>query len=175
MSEPAGCVVLSHGMESGPQATKVSAMAAVAEARGWRTLRPDYRDLDMQGLAAAAAPRLARLIEAIPGDGPCVLAGSSFGAFISGLASLQCPVRGLFLLATPPLIPGYADPFAMREGVPACFVHGWRDELCPVEAVFNMARPYRAGLLLLDDDHRLSSQVEAIAAHFDRFLAGLPA
>jgi pimeloyl-ACP methyl ester carboxylesterase len=170
-----GCVVLSHGMGSSPQATKVSALAAVADAHGWRTLRPDYRDLDMQGLAAAAAPRLARLIEAIPGDGPCVLVGSSFGAFISGLASLQRPVGGLFLLATPPLIPDYAHPFAMREGVPACFVHGWRDDLCPVEAVFNIARPYRAELLLLDDDHRLSAKVEIIATCFDRFLARLDA
>lgn len=175
MSESTGCVVLSHGMESGPQATKVSAMAATAEAHGWLTIRPDYRDLDAQGLAAATAPRLARLLEAIPVDVPCVLAGSSFGAFISGRASLQRPVRGLFLLATPPLIPGYAESFAMREGVPACFVHGWRDELCPVEAVFNIARSYRAELLLLDDDHRLSLQVAAIAAHFDRFLTCLPA
>jgi len=34
-------VVLSHGSGSSPQATKVSALAALAEARGWTTQRPD--------------------------------------------------------------------------------------------------------------------------------------
>ncbi|EQD34984.1 hypothetical protein B1B_16995, partial [mine drainage metagenome] len=88
-------MVLSHGLESGPQATKVGALAAVAEAQGWRTLRPDYRDLDAQGLAAATSPRLARLRAAVPAHAPCVLVGSSFGAFISGLVSCEVPVRGL--------------------------------------------------------------------------------
>ena len=165
-----GCVVLSHGLESGPQATKISALAEVAERLGWRTLTPDYRDLDACGLAAAAAPRLARLLALIPDGMPCILAGSSFGAFVSGLASLQCAPRGLFLLATPPLIPGFARPFAMHADVPACLVHGWRDALCPVEAVFDLARGHRAELLLLDDDHRLAAQVRPIAAHFERFL-----
>lgn len=178
MSAPRGCVVLSHGMDSGPQATKISAMAVVAEALGWTTLKPDYRDLDAHGLAAAAAPRLARLrevLQTLPSGQPCVLAGSSFGAFISGLASQHYPVRGLFLLATPPLIPGYDAAFALREGVPVCMVHGWSDDLCPVEAAFNVARSYRAELLLLADDHRLANQVAPIAHHFGQFLERLPA
>lgn len=171
MSASRGCVVLSHGLESGPQATKVSALAAVAEALGWRALRLDYRDLDAQGLVAATSSRLARLRTAVPAQEPCVLVGSSFGAFISGRVSCELPVMGLFLLATPPLIPGHEQAFAMRDGIPASLVHGWQDALCPVEAIFNVARTYRAELLLLDDDHRLGAHVDAIAAHFARFLA----
>ena len=175
MSAARGRVVLSHGMDSGPQAVKIGALADVARQLGWNPLLPDYRDLDAQGLAAAAAPRLARLLALIADGVPCVLAGSSFGACVSGLASLQSAPRGLFLLATPPLIPGFAQPFALREGVPACLVHGWRDTLCPVEAAFDLARRYRAELLLLDDDHRLSSQVQPIADHFRHFLARIAA
>lgn len=170
MSAAQGCVVLSHGMDSGPQATKVSALAVAAAACGWRSVRMDYRDLDAHGLAAAAAPRIARLRGAVPRDARCVLVGSSFGAFVSGLVACERAVAGVFLLATPPLIPGYAQAFALPEGTPACLVHGWRDALCPVEAVFDLARGHRAELLLLDDDHRLAAQVRPIAAHFERFL-----
>ena len=38
-----GHVILSHGLESGPEATKVSALAKVAEQLGWTHERPDYR------------------------------------------------------------------------------------------------------------------------------------
>src|SRR5258707_1232324 len=39
-------LILSHGLESGPEATKVTALAKVAESLGFRSVRPDYRDLD---------------------------------------------------------------------------------------------------------------------------------
>jgi alpha/beta superfamily hydrolase len=175
LSAAQGCVVLSHGMDSGPQATKVSALAVAAAASGWRSVRMDYRDLDAHGLAAAAAPRIARLRGAVPRDARCVLVGSSFGAFVSGLVACERAVAGVFLLATPPLIPGYAQAFALPEGTPACLVHGWRDEVCPVEAMFNVARAYRAEMLLLDDDHRLGAHVDVIAAQFARFLARIAA
>ena len=38
-----GQIILSHGSDSGPDATKVSVLAALAETLGWRTQRPDYR------------------------------------------------------------------------------------------------------------------------------------
>ena len=41
-----GHCILSHGFESGPDATKVKALAEVAEALGWTHQRPDYTDLD---------------------------------------------------------------------------------------------------------------------------------
>ena len=43
-----GHCILSHGFESGPDATKVTALAEVAERLGWRHERPDYTDLDAQ-------------------------------------------------------------------------------------------------------------------------------
>ena len=41
-----GHCILSHGFESGPDATKVTALSAVAERFGWTHERPDYTDLD---------------------------------------------------------------------------------------------------------------------------------
>lgn len=166
-----GQIILSHGSDSGPDATKVSALAAIAESLGWSTQRPDYREDDRGGYAGSVAPRVARLRAAIDAlEAPPVLVGSSMGAFAAGLASLERPVAGLFLLATPVAIPGYEAAFDLRQDVPTLLVHGWNDELCPLDDVYDFARRRGLPLLVLDDDHRLSASVEAIGAQFRLFL-----
>lgn len=166
-----GSIILSHGFESGPEAAKTTAMAAVAERRGWRTLRPDYRDLDTNGLAASLAPRVARLRALCAGmDAPCVLAGSSMGAFVSGLVSREVACRGLFLLAVPVLIPGWPEPFDLADGVPVTLVHGFSDQLCPADSVVDLARRRHLRLLMVADSHRLADHVDWIAGQFGLFL-----
>ena len=165
-----GTAILSHGLESGPDATKVTAMAAVAEQRGWRTIRPDYRDLDAAHGLEAAPLRLARLLAvATSVDGPLVLAGSSFGAFVSGLASLQVETKGLFLLALPLLLRGHDTRFDAAN-VPLAIVHAWDDELIPARAVIDFAEARRATLHLVADSHRLAGHVEDTAHWFGHFL-----
>lgn len=168
-----GTVILSHGLESGPDATKVSAMAAAAEQLGWRSLRPDYRDLDSAHGLPGADLRLQRLLDqARAVRGPLVLAGSSFGAFISGLASLQIRVNGLFLLALPVQLPGYAKALDLAS-VPACVLHGWHDELIPAQQVFDFCGRRDIELHLVNDSHRLSEHVEACASRLAEFLLRL--
>lgn len=164
-------VVLSHGSGSSPQATKVSALAALAEERGWVTQRPDYRDDDARGHLGSVAPRIARLratIEAM--DAPPVLVGSSMGAFVSALVSLDVPVAGLLLLATPADIPCYPRALEARRGIPTMLIHGWRDEVCPVSATREFAGRWRLPLLLVDDDHRLGASMTVVAAQFQLLL-----
>ncbi len=168
-----GTVILSHGLESGPDASKVSAMAAAASAIGWSSLRPDYRDLDQANGLAGTGARLQRLLAAARAvDGPLVLAGSSFGAFISGLASLTVPTRGLFLLALPLQLPGYAPAFDCAA-VPTRIMHGWDDELIPAAAVIEFSRQRRLDLHLLRDSHRLADHVTACAVRLANFLGEL--
>lgn len=169
-----GHVILSHGSNSSPDATKVSALAALAESLGWSTQRPDYRDDDARGHAASVAPRIARLratIEAL--DAPPLLVGSSMGAFVSALVSLDVPVAGLLLLATPAAIPGYAHPVDIRTHVPTMLIHGWRDTVCPLPAVQPLAARHRLPLLVLDDDHRLGASAVPIAAQLRLLLEQL--
>ena len=166
-----GHVILSHGFETGPDSTKVTALAAIAERRGWRTSRVDYRDLDARGLAECVAPRVERLLhEARPGE-RTILAGSSMGAFVSGLASLQTTADALFLLALPLQIPGFGVFDAAR--VPTSLVHGWDDETCPASEVLAFAHEHRASLLMLPDTHRLADHVELIGDHFNAFLRAI--
>lgn len=169
-----GQIILSHGSGSGPDAVKTSALAARAEALGWRTQRPDFRVHDAHGYAAAVAPRVAQLATLIAAcDAPPVLVGSSMGAFTSALASVDAPVAALFLMATPPMIPGAEHALDVRAGVPAMLVHGWRDELCPVAPVQAFAAARHLPLLLVDDDHRLAGSLDLITAQFVALLGRL--
>ena len=131
----------------------------------------DAADDDARGIDGCVSPRIARLratIEAMPT--PPLLVGSSMGAFVSGLASLDVPVLGLLLLATPSTIPGYARAFDLRGGVPTMLIHGWRDDVCQPAGVQMLAAQRRLPLLMLDDDHRLGASTDAIALQFQRLL-----
>ena len=172
-----GHCILSHGFESGPDATKVTALAEAAERLGWSHERPDYTDLDAKremgelGDVPARLERLLGLARAAESQGPLVLAGSSLGAWISGSVSLQVPVRGLFLMAPPIAMKGAPKLDAAR--VPTSIIHGWHDELIPAAEVVDWARKRDARLLLVDDSHRLSSHVAASAEAFAALLASL--
>jgi predicted alpha/beta-hydrolase family hydrolase len=172
-----GHCILVHGFESGPDATKVTALAAVAQRLGWSCERPDFTDLDAMrdvsalGDVAARSRRLLELARAAAEHGPLVLAGSSLGAWIAGRVSLQVPVAGLFLMA-PPIVLDAAHPLAAAQ-VPTAIIHGWDDELIPAADVVDWARSRRARLLLVDDSHRLSAHVDASADAFATLLASV--
>ena len=177
-----GHIILSHGLSydpvhgvvSGPDATKVTALAELAESQGWNTERPDYREDDAQGMLEGVLPRIVRLQRAMHAA-PCppVLVGSSMGAFISGLAARDRPVAGLFLLATPSEIPGFPQSFELPVGVPALLIHGWQDDVCLPGPMQAFAAQRRLPLLMLDDDHRLGASLDTIEALFTRFLQAL--
>ncbi|HVF33870.1 MAG TPA: hypothetical protein VND91_00940 [Candidatus Saccharimonadia bacterium] len=159
-----GLVILSHGQESGPDATKVTTLALVAERLGWASERPDYR-----GIASPLARRDHLLSRIRASGSPVVLVGSSMGAYVSGLAALEAPVAGMFLLA-PPISLGAEWPPFDAAAVPCAIVHGWRDELIPAVSVIDFASARGTTLHLVDDEHRLSHHVDACAAWFRQFL-----
>lgn len=172
-----GHCILSHGFESGPDATKVTALAEVCERLGWTHERPDYTDLDARqqisdlGDVPTRVQRLLKCARGAAARGPLVLAGSSLGAWISGHVSLQVPVAGLFLMA-PPVRMGEAPPLEAAD-VPVSIVHGWDDELIDAANVVAWARPRRARLLLVNDAHRLEHHVQASATAFAELLSSL--
>src|SRR5690606_33855630 len=172
-----GHCILSHGFESGPDATKVTALAETAERLGCTCERPGDTDLDaMQdagdlGDVAGRVRRLHGLASAAAARGPLVLAGSSLGAWISGHVSLQVQVAGLFLMA-PPVRMHAAHPLD-AAAVPTSIIHGWDDDLCRPDDVLAWAASRRARLLMVDDGHRLSRHVQASADAFGQLLAAL--
>jgi len=172
-----GHCILCHGFESGPDATKVTALADVAERLGWTHERPDFTGFDAVrekgplGDVAARVDRLLAIARDASREGRVVLAGSSLGAWIAGRVSLQVPLAGLFLMA-PPIVLDAAHPLDAAE-VPTSIVHGWHDELIPAADVIAWAQNRSARLLLVDDSHRLSSHVQASADAFAALLSDL--
>lgn len=172
-----GHCILSHGFESGPDATKVTALAEVAERLGWTHERPDFTDLDARREISAVGDvpeRLKRLIglaQAAAARGPVVLAGSSLGAYISAQVSLHVTVRGLFLMV-PPTKMG-PMPALDAADVPVSIVHAWHDEIIPSTEVIAWAQARSARLLLVDDEHRLAQHVDTAAREFAQLLESL--
>lgn len=166
-----GHVIISHGLQSGPDASKAAALAKVAGQLGWTHERPDYRDLDVLGPLGDVRGRILRLGARahLVTRRPLVLAGSSMGAFISGHVSREVAVAGLFLMA-PPIALDAEPRFLKAAMVPTRIVHGWEDELIPALDVARWAQRRQDTLLLVPDSHRLAAHVDVCADEFGRFL-----
>lgn len=169
----AGHVIICHGLQSNPEATKATALAAVADQLGWTHERPDFCDLDAVGQLGDVLGRIDRLQRrAAVQTGRLVLAGSSMGAFICARVSLAVPVAGLFLMAPPTSLMGFEIALEAAP-VPTRIVHGWHDELIPAAEVVRWAQSRADRLTLVDDGHRLARHVDLCADEFSRFLREL--
>ena len=166
-----GHVIISHGLDSGPDASKATALARVAGELGWTHERPDYRDLDSPGPFGDVRARLLRLGARAHActRKPLVLAGSSLGAWISAHVSREVPIAGLFLMA-PPIALEASPNYLKAAMVPTRIVHGWEDELIPALDVVRWAQRRHDTLVLVPDSHRLAAHVDFCADEFGRFL-----
>ena len=161
-------VYFAHGKESGPRGSKIEALAAVAGQKGCRVESPDY-----SGIADPNA-RVEKLLSlAARETGPLVLVGSSMGGYVSTVASTKLRPAGLFLMAPAFYLPGYEKQEPAPEAKLTTVVHGWNDEVVPVDNVIRFACRHRAELHLLDSDHRLMSHLQVIEKLFDDFLCRL--
>lgn len=163
MAMPA--VYFSHGQESGPWGTKIRAMAEAVRALGCRAESVDYRGI------ADPAERAAKLVaECADVDGPVVLVGSSMGGYVAAAAAPQVAPIGLFLLAPAFYLEEYGVPAPPVPQAPLEIVHGWRDDVVPVEDSFRFAREARATLHVVDGDHRLAENIDEIVCYLARFI-----
>ena len=169
-------VIISHGLESSPDATKATALSRVAEAMGLSSERPDYRECDNDPSMSRLGDVQGRICQlhnlAKKVQVPLILAGSSMGAFISARVSLEVRVAGLFLMAPPTQLEGFEIKLDAAN-IPTCIVHGWDDELIPASEVVKWAQPRRDQLMLVNDSHRLAEHVEFCAEVFARFVRSL--
>ena len=161
-------VVFSHGQESGPWGTKIRAMADVVRSRGWRAESIDY-----QGIADPT-DRVAKLVESCKAlDAPLVLVGSSMGAHVATAGAAQVGAVGLFVLAPAYYVPGFEALTPAAPDIPIAIVHGWHDDIVPVDNSIRFARQCSATLHIVDGDHRLTANIAEINALLERFLDGL--
>ena len=158
-------VIFSHGQQSGPWGTKIKAMAAMARELGCAADSIDY-----QGIADPAE-RVEKLVAACRGiDDTLILVGSSMGGHVATAAAERVKAAGLFVLAPAYYMQGYEELTPPAPGIPVCIVHGWNDDVVPVDNSIRFARECRAELHLIDSDHRLTDSVVEISAYLKRFI-----
>ena len=161
-------VVFSHGQESGPWGTKIKRMAETA-----RSLGCEADSVDYQGIADPSE-RVEKLIEYCkPLPGPLLLAGSSMGGHVATAAADSVNAVGLFVLAPAYYMPGYEELTPSAPKIPISIVHGWNDDIVPVDNSIRYARECNASLHIVDGDHRLTANIDEICEYLARFIEQL--
>jgi pimeloyl-ACP methyl ester carboxylesterase len=158
-------VYFSHGQESGPWGTKIRAMAETVKSLGCRVESVDY-----QGIADPTA-RVARLVEECRHvQEPLILVGSSMGGHVATAAAAEIGAVGLFVLAPAYYMEGFEQLTPAAPAIPIVIVHGWRDDVVPVENSIRYAGDCLATLHVVNGDHRLTANLGEINCYLRQFV-----
>jgi pimeloyl-ACP methyl ester carboxylesterase len=103
-------------------------------------------------------------------DDSLILVGSSMGGHVATAAADAVSAAGLFVLAPAYYMDGYEALTPAAPGMPTCIVHGWRDDIVPVENSIRFARQAGATLHIIDGDHRLTANIDEINDYLKLFV-----
>ena len=158
-------IVFSHGQESGPWGTKIRAMAELAKGIGC-----EVESIDYQGIADPTERVNKCIRECARVEAPLILVGSSMGGHVATAAAEKLGAAGLFVLAPAYFMEGYEDLTPEPPSIPICIVHGWHDDVVPVDNSIRFARRCAATLHIVDGDHRLTANIEDINGYLKQFI-----
>lgn len=161
---PDRLVVFNHGKESGPWGLKITQLAQVARRGGYDVISPDYSHTH------DPRARVSQLLQTVqPRARTLVLAGSSMGGYVAAMACAALQPAALFLMAPALYFEGFAEE---PEGIPplCSVVHGWNDDIVPVERGLRFAQRHRSELHLLNSGHTLNDQLPALSRIFEDVL-----
>lgn len=161
-------VIFNHGKESGPWGTKISTLAKTAEALGLDVMSLDYQGVDDPD---HRVKKLTEYIDTLAE--PFLLVGSSMGGYVATAVAEKPGCNGLFLLAPAFYLGGKVD---FDKVTPRCkiqIVHGWQDDIVPVENSWRYAKRTNAQLHIVNDDHRLIDSLQQTNTWFKEFLQSL--
>lgn len=158
-------VYFAHGKESGPWGTKIKRLARIAKVKGFQVESPDYSQ------TFNPDERVAMLLKLEPAAlDHLVLVGSSMGGYVSTVASETLKPHGMFLMAPAFYLPDYANQNPIPAAHATTVVHGWRDEVVPVDNVIGFAKKHGVLLHVLNDGHRLVDSLSTVEHLFGLFL-----
>lgn len=154
-----------HGAFSSPQSVKIGRLKTIAESAGYTTVVPDH--------SAIREPdkRVADMLTREP-DESCILVGSSMGGYVATVLSTSYNPQGIFLMAPAVFMP--ASSYEQQNLTPTAdhieIVHGWHDDVIPVDNSIKFARHHNATLHLVNGEHNLRANLDTIADLFTLFL-----
>jgi len=159
------CVIFSHGQESGPWGTKITAMSDVARKMNCEVISIDYRGIK------SPFDRVKKLRKEVADISTSVLlVGSSMGGYVATAVSNHPNVKGLFVLAPAYYIEGFDHSLIDSISIPFEIVHGWHDDIVPVENSIRFAQSQNGSLHILNGDHGLTENLDDINLYFQQFL-----
>jgi len=158
-------IIFSHGKESGPWGSKISKLANIGKTAGLTVESIDYSNI------ASPDERVNKLNDYLANETqPYILVGSSMGGYVSLVATQTNKPLGVFLLAPALFMPDYRHKIYTTTFSNIEIVHGWSDDIIPVEYSIKYAQQAQCTLHLIDGDHRLNSSIEQVIKLFESFL-----
>ncbi|TSE19738.1 Serine aminopeptidase, S33 [Tepidimonas alkaliphilus] len=136
----------------------VQTLARACVLEGWRAVRFHFRGVGASEGAfdhgIGEVDDMLAVVQAQALGRPCVLAGFSFGGYVAAQVALRGQpmpdLRGLLLVA--PAASRFAMPALPPELVErTALIHGERDDVVPLQAVLDWARPLGLPLTLIPD------------------------
>jgi len=92
---------------------------------------------------------------------------------VAAAAAAHVQPVGLFVLAPAFYMAGFEAYTPQDVDCPTVIVHGWSDDVVPVDNSIRWAREHLAALHLLDSDHRLEDQIETVCRLLRAFIGDL--
>jgi surfactin synthase thioesterase subunit len=161
-------VIFSHGKESGPWGSKITKLANVAKVLGF-----DVDSIDYTGITSPDE-RVLKLNNYLENETqPYILVGSSMGGYVSLVVAQTNKPLGVFLLAPALFMPDYEQKTYPTDLKNLEIVHGWSDDVIPVEHSIKYTQQAQCSLHLIDGDHRLNCSIEQVIELFESFLKNI--
>jgi hypothetical protein len=91
------------------------------------------------------------------------------GGYVSAQACAALRPQALFLMAPALYFPGFDEEPAATPALTSV-VHGWRDDIVPVERAIRFAHKHGAALHVLESGHTLNDQLPALGLLFEDLL-----
>ncbi len=155
----------SHGQNGSPDGDKIRLLTTIAADRGWQHDSIDYRGME------DPQDRVNKLlVELRQAGGPVTLVGSSLGGHVAAAASKDVECLALFLIAPAFYYPGYEEHTPVPCARHIEIMHGWGDDVIPVDNSVRWAREHAAVLHIVNGGHRLEENMQDLAILFASFL-----
>ncbi len=155
----------SHGQDGSPTGSKIQLMSKIAGDRGWECKSVDYRGME------DPQDRVEKLLVQLAGQSePVTLVGSSLGGHVAAKASQDVHCQALFLIAPAFYYPGYEEYTPDTSAKHIEIMHGWDDDVIPVDNSVRWARKHKAVLHIIDGGHRLEENMQELTILFTSFL-----
>ncbi len=157
-------VIFSHGKVTGPNSSRIKALSQIALRMGFEVESLNYRRLPTHERVDKLNQYLDELRR------PYILVGTSMGGYVSAVSALSHDPLGIFLISPALYLDGYAEAEVEKLACPTTVVHGWNDDIVPVENVIRFAKSAAASLHIFAGGHRLRDKLSETESCFEQFL-----